>query len=176
MEKSAVEVVSRNIWRAWHADDSYSVEAVEKICAWGKQFTGSDYPPSAAEHLVRYCLETYEWLPDKTARHSAIDLARALLPQAPASLTAGKKNKKPTANERMRETLQANPESAAWSSQQWADHLNIGKSTVAETPMWKALQLDKGGVSMAAIQAAEREQGKKLGQGHKGRHKSQYND
>ena len=76
----------------------------------------------------------------------------------------------------MRETLQANPENAAWSSQQWADHLNIGKSTVAETPMWKALQLDKGGVSMAAIQAAEREQGKKLGQGHKGRHKSQYND
>lgn len=42
-------------------------------------------------------------------------------------------------NDRMLETMSANPESRGWSCKQWASHLKCAKSSVTETQAWKSL-------------------------------------
>lgn len=79
MEDSAVKKLSHQIFLAGLKDDLRANEAVKKIAAW----TGVEYAPSTAEQLIRYCLETYKWDPEKTAAMDVIDVA-ALLPTADA--------------------------------------------------------------------------------------------
>jgi hypothetical protein len=56
-----------------------------------------------------------------------------------------------TVNERMFSTLGTRPESAGWSAQQWADHLNVkSKSTIAETDAWQSLKVVKADAAIKA--------------------------
>ena len=74
---------------------------------------------------------------------------RTKLAIEPAATAAGIEIPEPiklvgaTVNARMIDVRKRNPESVAWSAQQWADCLHCSKSAVAESRTWKALKLVK---------------------------------
>jgi hypothetical protein len=76
-----------------------------------------------------------------TLLRNTLDVVRKDLELPGRRGTKKKTPQKPTVNERMKKTMQENPESLGWSAKRWAIELKCGKSTVAETECWRSLLL-----------------------------------
>lgn len=55
-----------------------------------------------------------------------------------------------TVNARMIDTLKKKAESRDWTAEQWKGYLSCGKTTVIDSPAWKAIMIERDGVRLEA--------------------------
>lgn len=153
MERDAVRELSQKIFLAELKDDLRDNEAVSKIVCWAQRKGGGEYPPSAAEPLIRHFLAAYGWEPEKTAAKSVIDLA-ALLPapqpqrERRGALTAGDRTE---LEEAATKYLRINPKATR---DQLSKHLDCSAGLASSLMAWKARNSHAGRTKVQQVKGA----------------------